>query len=418
MANIMAITYEVPYPLSHGMALHVSSLFSGIAKEHRVVLLFPVHEGWEGRAAELKGIFSEMISFEMSGERGSLPGRLLNIAAGMPSFFLPLRNRRTFIRIRSFIEEILKREAIELIHCNSLKMSQFFLDLHSVPKLLDMEDCQSLRIKREILNGGGRVSKRLEFFRVRRYERKAVQAFDLCTTVSEADSREVRSLKTSTPVATVPNGVDLDFFKPSGVREGRVPTVIFFGNLRFPPNTDAALFLVQEVMPRVRKESPEVRCLIAGKDPPPILFPLQKDPRNVLTGFLPDLRPSIEESHVAAMPLRTGSGIKNKVIEAMALEKPVVAFPLGVEALEVEEGRHFLLARDAGEMAQKIILLLKDEELRGRLGREGRRRMEERYTWDRSVGRYLELYRGLMERRSSSPHGGVHAGKSISFSLH
>jgi glycosyltransferase involved in cell wall biosynthesis len=159
----------------------------------------------------------------------------------------------------------------------------------------------------------------------------------------------------------------------------------------YPPNTDAALFLIQEILPLVRRSVPDARVLIVGRDPPPRLLSVGQQPGVSVTGFVEDVRPYLEQATVFVAPLRFGAGIQNKVLEAMAMEVPVVASPLAADGVRAVGGQPapVQVAQDQQQFADLIIRQLAEQANTAAPYTEARRFVERHFVWRRS-GEILE----------------------------
>ncbi len=178
----------------------------------------------------------------------------------------------------------------------------------------------------------------------------------------------------------LPNGVDLDYFSaPAGPRDPA--TVLFAGKMSYQANVAAASDLATDIMPHIWQQRPDARLSIVGKDPPARLLALSSDSRITVTGFVPDLRPHLSRATVAVSPIRYGVGIQNKVLEAMAMTTPVVSTPQATIALQAQAGRDLLVAGDPQSIAEAVLMLLADEELRRRIGHAGRCYVETHHNW-------------------------------------
>jgi glycosyltransferase involved in cell wall biosynthesis len=265
----------------------------------------------------------------------------------------------------------------------------------------------------------GRWMTRLELPRTRPFEGWLTTQFDHTLTTSDIDGEALRKLadqqwavthsRVSQPhwspeISVLPNGVDLDYFKPPV--EMRDPaTLVFAGKISYHANVTAALHLIHEIMPRVWRHRPDVKVVIAGKDPPPSLlrlasssnthsansrhFPPVNGEAIRVTGSVPDLRPYLHRATISVAPLLYGAGIQNKVLEAMACATPVIASPRAVAALSVQVGRDLLVAGDAEVFAQEILALLADSSRRSAIGLAGRAYVEAHHDW-RQIGSLLE----------------------------
>jgi glycosyltransferase involved in cell wall biosynthesis len=188
----------------------------------------------------------------------------------------------------------------------------------------------------------------------------------------------------------VPNGVDTAFWHRSTPSLG-TDTIAFTGVMSYHPNDDAALRLVTEVMPRVWRSEPEVRCLVIGRDPTPALrAAAARDARVELTGFVDDVRPHLERASGFVAPLRFGAGIQNKLLEALAMELPVIASSLATAGLVVEGAAPpVIVADEPATVAEQIGTLLAAVRADPRPRRDARTFVERAFSWEHS-GQLLE----------------------------
>jgi glycosyltransferase involved in cell wall biosynthesis len=180
------------------------------------------------------------------------------------------------------------------------------------------------------------------------------------------------------------------------------PRIVLTGHMSFTPNHHAALHLIDRVLPRVRQTVPHVACDVVGADPRPELMARHDGRRVTVTGWVPDLRPWIAEATVYACPMLLGAGIKNKLLEAMAMGKAIVSTARGADGIEVHDGEHLLFAEDENEFAARIVELLCAPAQRHTLGTAARALAIERYSWDAAARAYERLYEQLM-RQAQAP---------------
>ena len=171
--------------------------------------------------------------------------------------------------------------------------------------------------------------------------------------------------------------------------------------MSFPPNVTAVLHFYQNILPLIRRELPNVRLIIAGRDPAPSIAALASDPFVTVTGFVDDMRPWLARAGLMVCPMVMGSGIKNKVLEALAMARPVVATTMGVEALEATSGHELMIADTAEEFARATLALLRDSAARRRMGAAGRDLVLRRYTWDACAASYDAIYSQLAARHGN-----------------
>jgi glycosyltransferase involved in cell wall biosynthesis len=226
----------------------------------------------------------------------------------------------------------------------------------------------------------------------RQYERFMFTPYQRVTVVAEPDAATLRTLNPALRVEVIPNGVDTHHFRPRPVK--RVPALLFLGNYEYAPNVDAALRLVGDIYPQLWDIYPNLRLWLVGNAPPPELQVLASDSIRV-TGRVPDVRPYLARAAAFVCPLQFGAGIKNKVLEALAMGCPVVATPLSVDGINVQDGIHALVAEGEG-MVNAVTRLLADATLGVRLGVAGRALIEAEYSWAGVAAQYRALYADLI----------------------
>jgi glycosyltransferase involved in cell wall biosynthesis len=175
---------------------------------------------------------------------------------------------------------------------------------------------------------------------------------------------------------------------------------VFHGVMDYPPNINAAEFLARQVMPRVRAIRPQAKLALVGRAPTARIRALARQPGVEVTGEVPDLRPWLQGSRVGVCPMLIGTGIKNKLLEAMASGLPCVATTLSVRGLQVADGRELFVADDAEALAAHLVRLLDDDALAASIGAAGRAYVRAHHGWDRAVQSYEAVYQ---EVRAATP---------------
>jgi glycosyltransferase involved in cell wall biosynthesis len=233
----------------------------------------------------------------------------------------------------------------------------------------------------------------------RRFERKYCYRYDLVVTVSPADEAWVRSHYHPLRQVTIPIPVDSDYFAPMpSVREAAA-SIVFTGMMNHPPNVDAACFFARQVLPRVRAAIPEADFWIVGRDPLATVRALGNLPGVVVSGFVPDIRPYIAQATVVVVPLRFGSGMRNKILEAWAMEKCVVSTRIGAEGLDYQDGVNILIADDAQAMAEQTIQAIRDPILRDQVRGKGRDLVASQHHPERLSRQYYQAISSVVREK-------------------
>ena len=297
------------------------------------------------------------------------------------------------------IRQMQAEAAFDVVHVEHLRGAELSRAVEGVPIVFDSVDSISLLFGHMRHSGPtwrSRVLASLDLARTRHYEGLLLERYSHVLVTSPRDRDALAILSTVFQVdgrlVVLPNGVDLNYFSAQAVPRDPA-TVIFTGKMSYHANVAAASDLATDIMPHIWQQRPDVRLSIVGKDPPAKLLALTSDPRIAVTGFVPDLRPYLSQATVAVSPIRYGVGIQNKVLEAMAMTTPVVSTPQAIVALQAQAGRDLLVGGDPQSIAEAVLTLLADEELRCRIGHAGRCYVETYHNWALVAEKLEAIYR-------------------------
>jgi sugar transferase (PEP-CTERM/EpsH1 system associated) len=403
--RILVLTPQFPYPPHQGTTMRNYNLSAGLAPRHEVHLLsFGDAAASQGTPLDDLCRSVQVVRPPQRSMRQRLTGllfsRLPDMAQRLPSAQFRAALDATLDRLNPDVVEV---EGIELAQYlfqaadrrGAKKRPLLVFDDHNAEYVLQQRAFETdLRDPKRWIAAAYSF---VQWRRLRRYERRACQAADRVVVVSEADAKAVQRLIPGLELAVVPNGVAMDFYteplEPLDEDSGPAATdLVFTGKMDFRPNVDAVLWFAGEVLPLIRREAPEVRFWIVGKDPHPRLAPLAGDPAVVITGWVEDTRPYIAGAGVYVIPLRIGGGTRLKVLEAMAMGKPIVSTALGCEGFDLIPGQELVLADTPADFATAVLALLRDPDRRERLGRAARRFAGSRYDWRIVVPRLERVY--------------------------
>ena len=288
---------------------------------------------------------------------------------------------------RAIAERLASRD-YDLVHCfGSVSVYEFHPLFAGLPNVITPYESHALYLRSAAAQGDW--SARLRLPLVRRFERFMFAPFDRTVVISDADRALLLDLNPRLKIQVIPNGIELERFRPREV-ERDPATLLFVGNYDYPPNQDAARLLAERVLPRVRQALPAARLQLVGANPPAPLRDLANDHIEV-TGTVPDVAPYLARATVFVCPLRIGAGLKNKVLEALAMGIPVVATPLSLDGIAARDGESALVA-EVDDIAAMTVELLGDPARRGRLSRGGRALIEAHYSWAKTAASYAALY--------------------------
>ncbi len=331
--------------------------------------------------------------------------------------------------------QFLSTNQVDVIHVEHLRGAKYGLALQdwiarqspsqSPQFIWDSVDCIS-SLFQQASHGArsrkGRWMARAELGRTRRYERWLLEQFNPVLVTTERDKGFLMALQneqgprlssTSTDIRVVGMGVDLSYFSPPSTP--RLPAnILMHGKMSYHANVTAARFLVEEVMPFVWRDRPEVQVWLVGKEPPTEVQGLARPGTQpnamgtdlaggqvVVTGTVPDVRPYLQKATLAVAPLLYGAGVQNKALEAMACGTPLITTERVAASLGARAGEHLIVAaEEPAAFARAILDLLADEAKRVTIGGAGRRFVEQTHDWDIHLSRLIEIYDETLSRRA------------------
>lgn len=230
---------------------------------------------------------------------------------------------------------------------------------------------------------------------LKRYEQRFSQKFSTIVVTTDDDAQQFKTFAPNTPIATIPNGVDFGDFPYRSIDPNN-HDLIFIGAMDNLANIDAARFLAQEIFPQVRSHYPDSRLMLVGSRPVSEVLELNQLPNVVVTGAVPSMADYLHRATVCVIPMRTGFGIKNKTLEAMAAGTPVVASDRGLEGLTLDPDRPCALrANNPTEYSAAILQLLDNMALRESISHQARAYIERDFTWEQAGRRYESAILGV-----------------------
>jgi glycosyltransferase involved in cell wall biosynthesis len=385
--RILICASEAPLPPVNGFRVMLKALVREVRREHEVRMLAFRSPGQEAPAT------GEDDMQLLPRPKGLDPTAILQMARAA-AHGRPLRaDRLGAPMVEPFLSQLSAFKP-EVVHVTSGRLAGLGRVLVARPAVLGALDAMHLNVEARAVVATG-LRKRLlgaEVGRVRKFEASEYGRFSHVVVVTEADRAALLEVDSSLDITVIPNGVDVAFFTPEAEASVDPQRIVFTGVMSYAPNVLAAEFLAREIFPRVCTAWPEARLAIVGRSPTPRVRALADLPGVEVTGEVPDIRPWLTGSRVYACPMTSGTGIKNKLLEAMACGLPCVVTPLALQGLDVVVEKHMLVGSSAGEIAREIGRVLRDADLAARLGSASRRYVCSEHDWSTVSRRYLRVW--------------------------
>ena len=391
--KIFVLLPRIPYPLEKGDKLRAFNQIKQLAKHNEIVLCALNDKSVdEQRAFKALQPYCLSINFIKISKPQIVLGLARAFVKGLPLQCGYFYNRKAAKKINALIQ----KHQPDMLFGQLLRVAEY-IRKKDIPKAIDYQDVFSAGMKRraEIASPLTRPVFNMEYHRLRRYEAAIFDDFDVKTIISEADRQLIPHEKRE-QILIVPNGVDHDFFAPQ--ERGKRYDIVFTGNMSYPPNVNAVEYLANEIMPIVWRQLPDATLYIAGATPDPRVKKVASD-KIVISGWLDDIRDAYASSRVFIAPMRIGTGLQNKLLEAMSMGLPCITSPLANAALGAQPDEEILVGDKAETMAQHIITLLSDQEKATHIAQAGFDFTNRVYDWGKATQIMEDAMRETINKR-------------------
>lgn len=284
-------------------------------------------------------------------------------------------------RMSQAIKGAIEKNNFDLIF-STRPMASYVVDV-AAPKIVQPFDAAYEWHRQVFVNSRGlkKISFGVQYALTRSYERHIYGKFDACLVVTALDKELLESLNPRMQCTVIPNGVDVDYFTPIDKRE-ELSSLIFLSNMNEPTAIAHVLGFYNQVLPLILRVNPDVKLYLVGRNPSKEIVSLAEDPLVTVTGYVNDVRPYIAKATVFIAPEVLGTGMKNKVLQAMSMGKAVVTTTTGARGIAVKNKEHLVIADNFNDFAKETVSLLNDQSARHRLGENARGLMEAQYSWE------------------------------------
>ncbi len=289
--------------------------------------------------------------------------------------------------IEKKINNYLKGKKYDAIYAMPINVGQYIVNQKAIPRILNTLDAHSLReirqFKCESLFSLKKYYSLINYWKALHYEKSAYSKYNICLLVSEYDLDYLKKSKIKANLHVIKNGVNTDYYDPCKVEKNHSGTsIIFTGDYAYRPNELAAIYIYKELFIRLKNYCPNLMLFVVGKNPTNTMIKMIRDKNAILTGYVDDIRPYLKSAKVFVCPLSLGSGIKNKILEAMSMKLPIICSKVSTNGLEdiVKEGL-LRIAENQDDFINNIKLFLSDNDLCKSVGENSRRFILKEYSW-------------------------------------
>ncbi len=398
--RILTLISKFPWPLTDGAVIRDFNLLREAAKRHDVSLLCFLFQPTDREHFEaLRPYCSKIVGIDLVRPKWrTLTNAAQSLVTADPFIIREYWRPEMARALEKFVDE----ERIDVVHSHFLHMSQYVAYKRNAVFVHDAHNLEHIlwqRMERTTTNPFKKAFIHSQYGKLVRLQQDVARASEKCVVLSDEDHAEYQRICPEADVTTVPNGADVEYWTPSETNGAIEPSsILYFGNLSWPPQADAAVYIHDKILPLVRQRVPDVKFYIAGQNPPEAVKALAGD-GVIVTGFVPDMREYVARAAVIVMPLRAGAGTKHRVFQAMCMKKPVVCTSVAAEGIALTHGETALLADEPETFANATVSLLQDAALRQRLGERGRQLVLDRYDWRAIYERLEEAFQEAVRKR-------------------
>ncbi|MFV0599021.1 MAG: glycosyltransferase [Bacteroidales bacterium] len=380
--KILVVLSRIPYPLDKGDKLRAFYQIKELAKNNDVYLFCLNNSTINPKAETILLSFVKKICIGQFNKFDSILGMTKSLFDGTPFQTGYFSHKKNIKMLNSFCEKV-NPDVVYYQFVRTAKYSNI-----NYPKVLDFQDALSTNMKRRASKSSFLLKClfNIEAKRLQKYEAKMFNIFNKLTIIVQTDKKEIKH-PSQDEITVISNGVDDSYFNYKS-NKNKEFDIIFSGGMSYAPNSVAAIFLATEIMPLVWEKLPNTKLVIAGANPTSSVQSLNSENIKV-TGWVEDMKEYYAKSKIFVAPMQIGTGLQNKLLEAMAMNLPCISSPLANEALGATHNENILIASSPKKYADSIINLLQNTSLADQIAQKGNNFVRENYRWE-TYGSQLE----------------------------
>ena len=381
--KILVLLSRVPYPLEKGDKLRAFNQLKGLSKNHEIYLVALNDSPLHPEAEQILSSFCKSVKIISLSKWDIFQNLSKSIFSTLPFQVSYFFDKKADEIIKDYSREINP----DVVFCQLIRMAEYAKNL-PFPKVLDYMDVFSKGMKRR-----AKKSFLLKPFliweagKLLKYENYVFDLFDQKTIISKPDQLQIPH-SANNQITVIPNGVDFEYFQSK--KSEKKYQILFTGNMAYPPNIDSAIFLAKKIIPQLKRQFPSIKLLIAGANPVASVIALKS--KNIkVSGWVNDIRDCYNSSEIFVAPMQMGTGLQNKLLEAMAMKIPCITSELANKALGAKDNEEILVAKNVDEYVRKISELLQDQNKRNLLAENAYQFVKQNYNWDKINSQLEEI---------------------------
>lgn len=387
--KILYLMYRFPYPLDKGDKLRAFNFIKQLSKDHEIYLVSIIDEIIQPQWQEIVSKFAKKIFLVKQSRIKLIKNIFLNLLNGKP-----LQNAFVFDKsLKKQVDKIIKETNCDIAISLMVRPAEYLLE-QKIKKVLDYQDALSIGFTRRSQRNSFPKSLfyKEEAKRLRKYENFLFDKFDAKLIITEEDKKCIDH-KDKASIYVIPNGIDTSYFSPENDVEKDID-ILFVGNMQYEPNILCVKYIASEIFPKIKLSKPDAKFMIAGAEPTKEVQALANE-SIIITGRLDDIREAYKRGKIFLAPMQTGTGLQNKLLEAMAMKIPVVTSELCNKALYAKENDEILIGRSTEQYVEHFMSLLRDKSFYDKIRINGFNFVLQNFSWEENIKKLKDLLENI-----------------------
>ncbi len=396
--NILYLSTDFPFPLTSGGRGRAYNMLKALSLNHIITMVsFHSYPVSDSEVEAMKSICREIVLVPLN-LRHSVALFIKSLLTNVPYKVLQFTSQE----FRTKVETLLAIQKIDVIFSESVYLAPYLLN-HNIPSISQNND-MFFNVYKRISEQGDfimRLYSKTQWKKILAYEKEVYGKVGVFIALSREEVELVKTHIPSIRVGFIPNGVNIEYYTP--MNEIQEPfSIVLTGAYSYFPNEQSALFFAKKVFPGIKKMFPTSKFYIVGKNPTDSIKKLTADHSIIVTGEVQDMRPHLAKAEIVVAPVLIAGGTRNKILEAMAMRKPIVSTSIGCEGLNVQHEKNIFVADGAENFKNGVIRLFQDKQLASKIAQGGRTLVESEYRWDVIGAQFNEFLSQYVNEKSST----------------
>lgn len=401
--KILFTCKEFPHSKVVGGPIIIYNRLKHLSRNHLVSLAAFFKETEKDYIPSVKSFCHDLQLVSFPSKRSPLRAVWDYFTSPIPHYFLRVHGSQ---KMTETIAQMVSKDRYDFVIAEYSVMGQFIHNnplLPPVRRVISVHECYYLARRKAIQHtpfGPEKLKEVINLKGLKKYEFDMYKHADKVLTLTPEGKKELLEISPELDIAVVPHGVDVENFSFTESR-GEDKSVVFVGNYLHYPNVDAVLFFHRDVWPELKLKIPKLKFYVVGNAPPPEIQKLSQDLSIIITGRVDDVRPYLRKGQVFICPVRLGGGFRGKILEAMAIGRPIVSTSLGAEGIPDVHRKNIIIADNPEGFAQGILNLINNDSLYEKIRNNARKLAEDKFAWERGVEILEDVLEKMMDQKSS-----------------